>query len=635
MKHPTFTIVFFFTFTCFCQTSFDQSETLFNKYLKTDSTKAKEQLNYQQKHSRSHKEKVRYELNHAVYYSYHNQFKLAETFLAKADQKLKQKNDRELEGELVRIQSVIYFKTNRFDESQKLIEDFLNDHPKISDELLVNLQMNLCMNDITKGNYEQAKQKAMIGYRIFLKKPSSLSDDLKVKVFTGLYNAYHYQAKHDSALYYLYQQEPYIEDGTILKGGFYDQIGIVYTNVGKYEKAIMYHQKSIQILEKLHAPIVLAHSLYNMGIATKAMDINKAIPIFERVLKTAREASYDQMIGYASQELGDIYLTKKEYPRAERYNREALEIFRNTGIEHGVINVLLNMGRQDYKKGNYNEALKYLEEALAMAESNEDIISKEYCYEYLYSTYEKMNDYRKAYHYHQLFAQTQREILKLDLQRNIEELNLSYDVRMEKMTNKLLKKEVNLKNKKIKAEQKVKWLFGILLMMLLIAGWFLRRLFVRRAQLKEVELKLVQAELQGLEKEKDHTIKELDAVKDQLISKNNMIGELNKLLLENEQSVISKEKFGNLVTNENDWVQFLAKLQLLFPLFAENLKTQHPNLSNNEFRLAALIRLNLSDKEISKLLIIEVSSVKKAKNRLKQKLGLDINDKLDLYLGQM
>jgi len=635
MKYPILAIAALLTFTCFCQTSFDESEELFNNYLTTDSTKAKAQLEYQRTHSRSHKEKIRYDLNQAIYYSYHNQFKLSEIVLAKAEQKLQQKKDVELKGELVRIRSLIYYKTNRFDESNKLINDFLNNHPRLSDQLLVNLYMNLSSNDIAQGNYAQAKQKAMTAYNIFLKRPASLSDKLTVKVLNGLYNAYHYQAQYDSALYYLYKQEPYLEDGTVLKGGFYDRVGIIYTTVGKYDKAIMYHQKSIAILEKLHSPAGLSHALYNLGTATKAMDINKAIPFFERALKTARDANYEQIIGYASQELGDIYLTRKEYSRADKYNREALKILRNAGIEHGVINVLLNLGRQDYETGNYKEALSYLEEALDMAKSNEDIISQEYCYEYLYSTYERMGDYRNAYHYHQLFAQKQREILKLDLQNNIEQLNLSYEVRMEKMTNKLLKKEVTLKNKKIRAEQEVKWLFGVLLLMVLIAGWFLRRLFVQRARLKEIELKLAQSEVKELEREKNRTIKELNIVKDQLINKNAMIGELNNLLRENEQNLISKEQFGSLVSTDTDWIQFLAKLQLLYPDFADNLKRKHPNLSNNEFRLSALVRLNLSDKEISELLIIEVSSVKKAKNRLKQKLGLDTNDKLDSYLGQL
>jgi|GEM_PF-3459240 len=635
MKYFAFVIAVLFTFTCFCQTSFDQSETLFNKYLMEDSTKAKSQLEYQRTHAHSHKEKIRYDLNHAVYYNHNNQFKLAETYLAKANQKLQQKDDIELKGELVRIRSLIYFKTNRFDESSKLIENFLNNHPKISNELLVNLQMSLSKNEIAKGNYTQAQKRAMIGYKIFRKEPSSLSDNLKVNMLSGLYNTHYYLAQYDSALYYLYQQEPYLEEGTVLKGGFYDRLAIIYTIQEKHHKAINYYNKSIAIMEKANVPIPLSTSLRNLGISTRAIDPDKAIPIFERALRIAREANYKEMTGYVMQELGDVYLTQKDYVRAEKYNQEALEILRMSGVEHGVIQVLLNLGKLSFETNRYGEALEYLEEALEIAKQNEDINSLSYCYEYLYGSYEHMGDYKMALRYYKLFSETQQKILRLDLQSNIEKLNLSYEIRMEKLANKLLKKEVKLKNKKINAEKKVKWLLGTLLVVLLVAGWFLRRFFIQRAHLKEVELKLVQSELQGLEKEKNRTIQELDTVKEQLISKNAMIGELNKLVLENEQTLISKEQFGSLVTNDNDWVQFLAKLQLLFPHFAENLKSKHPNLSNNEFRLAALVRLNLSDKEISQLLIIEVSSVKKAKNRLKQKLGLDINDKLDLYLGQL
>jgi len=633
MKHLILVVVLFRVAVCYGQTSFNHSEALFEKYLMTDSSRAKVQLEYQRKHARSQKDKTRYGLNQAAYYYHNNRFKLAEACLAKLSGKVR--GDVELEGEFVRIRSLIRFKQTRFKESNELIADFFSRHKKVPVELRLNLQMNSCENDIAMGNYSQAHKRALIGYGIFRKKPSGLSDELKIRTLSTLYNICHYEAKYDSALYYLYQAEPFMKDGTIAKAGFYGRIAIIYTMTEQHPKAIAYYGKSIAILEKSNAPILLAHDLYNLGVSTKAMDPDKSGPIFEKALKIAREANYEQITGYALQELGDLSLMQKDYVRADKYNREALEILRNAGIDRGVVHVLLNLGRQHYETGHFSEALKYLEEALAMTKESEDMATLEYCYEYLCNSYERMGDYRMAYHYHKLFAETQRSILKLDLQSNIEKLNLSYDVRVEQATNKLLKKEVQLKNKKLSAEQTTKWLLGILLAVLLVAGWFLRRLLIQRARLKEFELQLVHSELEGVEKEKDRTVQELDAVKQQMISKNVLIGELNKLLLENEQTVFSKEQFGTLVTNDTDWVQFLAKLQLLFPLFSDNLKSRHPNLSNTEFRLAALVRLNLSDKEISELLIIELSSVKKAKNRLKQKLGLDAGEKLDLYLGQL
>lgn len=633
MKHFGFVLVFC-TSICSGQTAFDRSETLFNKYLFTDSTKAKGQLEFQRKHARSSEEKSQYGLNQAEYYYHNNRLQFEKTYLEKLGKKINHKQV-ELEGEFVRIQSLILFKESRFKESRELITKFFSTYKDVPIVLKSDLEILISENDIALGDYAKAQKRTLISYNMLRKKPSLFPDEMKVRLFTSLYSSCYYQAKYDSALYYIYQSEPYLEEGTVAKASFYSRLATVYTVMRKHHKAILYYKKSIVVFEKSNAPILLAHSYYNLGQSTKEIDPEKAIPIFEKALEIARKADYERIVGYALEELGDLHLTRKDYARAAAYNTEALEIMRRSGDPHGIVNVLLNMGKQEYETSNFDTSLGYLNEALEITEDIDDLPNLEYCYEYLYKSYERMGDYKMAHHYHKLYTSTQRKIFKMEMQENIENLNLTYHVRLERATNKLLKKEVNLKNKKLGAERNVKWLLGTLILMLLIAGLFLRRFFVQRNKLKEFELQLAHSELKGLEEEKERTVEELDTVKDELTGKNDLIKELNKLLIENEQSLVSKEQFGDLITNDLAWVEFLAKLQLVFPDFTENLKTRHPGLSNNEFRLAALVRLSLSDKEISQLLIIEPASVKKAKNRLKQKLGLESNDKLSTYLGEL
>jgi tetratricopeptide (TPR) repeat protein len=633
MKHFGF-VLLFCTSVCFGQTTFDQSETLFNKHLFTDSTKAKVQLEYQRKHAVSKKDKTRYALNCAVFFSQRNRMKAAEDWLKKAD-KTMPSNDLILQTERVRIEALIYYRKSRFEESRKIINDFLKAHKSLPQGLKIKLGILLSENDIALGEFGRAHQRSLSAYKTLKKKMSPLDDDLKVSIWTELYTTCFYQAKYDSALFYLYQSESYLEEGSMIKATFYDRLAVVYAMNGNQQKAIYYYGKSIPILEKTGASASFAHTLYNLGGSLKEIGSNEAIPVFKKALRIARKANYRRIIGYAQEELGDLYLNKKDYVLAEKYNREALKILKEDKDFHGIINTMLNMGRLEYETGNYEIALNYLEEALEMAEGTNDPEALKYCYEYLYKSYEHKGDFKLAHKYHKLYTKVQREIAKAEVQENIEKLNLSYDIRVQKATNKLLKEEVNLKNKKLSAEKNVKWLLGTLIFILLIAGWFLRRFFMQRTKLKEYELQLTRSELKGAVQEKERTVEELDTVKDELTGKNDLIKELNKLLLENEQSLVSKEQFGDLITNDIAWVEFLAKLQLVFPDFTENLKTRHPGLSNNEFRLAALVRLSLSDKEISQLLIIEPASVKKAKNRLKQKLGLETNDKLSIYLREL
>lgn len=76
----------------------------------------------------------------------------------------------------------------------------------------------------------------------------------------------------------------------------------------------------------------------------------------------------------------------------------------------------------------------------------------------------------------------------------------------------------------------------------------------------------------------------------------------------------------NLETAESNWATFKEYFEKIHPDFFETLRKEHPDLTPNETRLSAYLKLNLTNKEIAVLQNIEPTSVKRAKIRLKQKL---------------
>lgn len=74
---------------------------------------------------------------------------------------------------------------------------------------------------------------------------------------------------------------------------------------------------------------------------------------------------------------------------------------------------------------------------------------------------------------------------------------------------------------------------------------------------------------------------------------------------------------------------FLPRFNEVYPEFSQNLLTHHPDLTNTELRLSALIYLNFSSKEIADCMFITHRSVQTSKNRLRKKLG--IPSETDLY----
>ncbi len=71
---------------------------------------------------------------------------------------------------------------------------------------------------------------------------------------------------------------------------------------------------------------------------------------------------------------------------------------------------------------------------------------------------------------------------------------------------------------------------------------------------------------------------------------------------------------------DSDWERFKIHLEQVHPDFFDNLKKEHPSLTNNEIRLCAYFHINLSTKEIASLLNIDPASVRTAKMRLNKKM---------------
>lgn len=131
-------------------------------------------------------------------------------------------------------------------------------------------------------------------------------------------------------------------------------------------------------------------------------------------------------------------------------------------------------------------------------------------------------------------------------------------------------------------------------------------------------------------------------VKNKLMDTQSLENELqhqNLTLQKLNQSLQSKNNFSNAIklvennlSTENDWESFKEKFESLNPNYLSNLLNSHPNLSKSEIRLIILIKIDYSQKEMAEILNVVPDSIKKARSRLRKKLGLSADQKLNAYL---
>ncbi|MDH4472314.1 MAG: tetratricopeptide repeat protein [Fluviicola sp.] len=82
------------------------------------------------------------------------------------------------------------------------------------------------------------------------------------------------------------------------------------------------------------------------------------------------------------------------------------------------------------------------------------------------------------------------------------------------------------------------------------------------------------------------------------------------------------------------WDNFLKHFDIAHQQFFKHLQEKHPDLTINEEKHCAFLKIKLSNKEVAAILGVAPDTVKKARQRLKKKLSLTTEDSLKLYIEQ-
>ncbi len=193
----------------------------------------------------------------------------------------------------------------------------------------------------------------------------------------------------------------------------------------------------------------------------------------------------------------------------------------------------------------------------------------------------------------------------------------------------------------------VSYILIVLLCMLMINRLVVRYYRSQRSKLiQENQKQLEFARLEGeqeimklrngqLKSELDSKNRELATTAMSLINKNELLQGIKNDLLQLEDNAPRKEitrVIDKNLSNKNDWEFFKEAFNNADKDFLHKIKSLHPNLTANDLKFCAFLRLNLSSKEIAPLLNISVRSVEIKRYRLRKKLKLEHSDNLIDYI---
>ena len=87
----------------------------------------------------------------------------------------------------------------------------------------------------------------------------------------------------------------------------------------------------------------------------------------------------------------------------------------------------------------------------------------------------------------------------------------------------------------------------------------------------------------------------------------------------------------NNMNSEDDWKMFLIKFEEKHTGFFKKMKALYPQLTNNDLRLCACLKLNLETKEIASLMNLSIRAVENSRYRLRKKLNIQPSQNLNEF----
>lgn len=188
-------------------------------------------------------------------------------------------------------------------------------------------------------------------------------------------------------------------------------------------------------------------------------------------------------------------------------------------------------------------------------------------------------------------------------------------------------------------------LLGVLL---LYSTWLLLMLRYRRNYLRKLrhqEILSLRAANKELSQELEIREAEIFSQSSMLIAKNELIHKIREMVedFHNKQGGKTltplyykiNAYINNNLDTDTDWKLFLIRFEQKHAGFFRILKERYPDLTGNDLRLCACLKLRLDTKEIASLMNLTVRAVENSRYRLRKKLRLQPSQNLNDFLMEM
>lgn len=397
----------------------------------------------------------------------------------------------------------------------------------------------------------------------------------------------------------------------------YNTLAVLYAKQANIEKAKQYIEKGLSLADTIDK----RESILLNGNLALCMLYEQKSEEGERLLKKLIELIDKYNIPYNTaiiyQNLCRINIELQNYEQALRYGRLSLDFAQEHNNRVSMAQALYYIGNIFLTEGQYDTAIIHFKAVEQISTDLELLEIRLHTAGHLAYLYGQKHDFEQAYRY----ATIQNELIELFNEKSnrndLYRLNLEYQYAQQALQIKEAGKKRNI----------ILIVGGIVFVLLIALLWVL--LSRQRFKLNNAKLKQQNTLLTLEQRNREITSKAI-----QMQQKDKAISDSIALLSQSKNGLNKAEKsvIDNVIKNlslsikENSWKEFEVRFEQVHTDFFKKLNERFPNLSPNEKRLCAYLKLSMTSKEIANLTHTTVGSVEQARFRLRKKLGLNTTD---------
>lgn len=493
--------------------------------------------------------------------------------------------------------------------------------------LMIKTLYCIARNQSIKGDYKKAAER----YREVICIADEIDNKKMIAAASGaLANIYTKQGNFPRAIELYFSALKINEEQNHKIGVFtnLNNIASVQAEQKDFEAALKTFQKAFELSKEMNDSLRISVSLANMGSICLDMKKTDALHYFQKSLVMGENRDFGATIN-ALANIGGIYIDRAELDSAQHSLDKALKLVEHSNFNYGYGKVWLKVGLLHLMRKEYRQATEYTQKALQLAKKIRYLKLEKDCYKQLADIYASTGAFEKAYREHVHYKAISDSLFSEENIREITRLESSYQYDKERQQQMLETANQMLEIKNQRQVILFLVLISVLILVLVFVLYWANRLKKNEIKSKNHELEMNQKAMtaatlklvQNAERD-SHSIKMLESIK-----KNTADEGLAEI-----RTLITNYK---LKSSNSNWEEFEIMFEKVDSSFYAKLNEQFPTLTPNERKLCVFLKLNMSNNHISQITFQSEEALKKARLRLRKKLGIKRHVNLTTFIQNL